>query len=74
MLTPLKAQHAETPGKREQKKIGLDKPIVQRRATRRNGGRRIVALEEVAGSNPVGHPRGEPAETGEETLKRRLGT
>jgi hypothetical protein len=38
------------------KVIGLDKPIMQRTATRGNTSRRIVALEEVAGSIPVGHP------------------
>jgi hypothetical protein len=38
------------------KEIGLSKPILQRLATRGNRCRRIVALEEVAGSSPVGHP------------------
>jgi hypothetical protein len=53
VLTPLRAQQAETGGSRDQK-IGLDEPILQRTATPRNGGRRIVALK-GAGSNPVGH-------------------
>ncbi len=34
----------------------LDTPILQRTATRGNRCRRIVALEKVAGSSPVGHP------------------
>jgi hypothetical protein len=38
------------------KKNGLSKRILQHRATRGNRSRRIVALEEVAGSSPVGHP------------------
>jgi hypothetical protein len=38
------------------KEIGLSKPILQHRATLGNRVRRIVALEKVAGSIPVGHP------------------
>jgi hypothetical protein len=38
------------------KGIGLPKPILQRTATSGNRVRRIVALEKVAGSIPVGHP------------------
>jgi hypothetical protein len=38
------------------KEIRLSKPILQHPATSRNKSRRIVALEEVAGSIPVGHP------------------
>jgi hypothetical protein len=38
------------------KKFGLDKPILQHPATYGNRCRRIVALEKVAGSSPVGHP------------------
>jgi hypothetical protein len=34
----------------------LSKLILQLMATLGNGCRRIVALEEVAGSSPVGHP------------------
>jgi hypothetical protein len=38
------------------KEIGVDKPILQRTATLGNRYRRIVALEEVADSSPVGQP------------------
>jgi hypothetical protein len=38
------------------KEIGVDMPILQRTATLGNRYRRIVALEEVVGSSPVGHP------------------
>jgi hypothetical protein len=38
------------------KENSLSKTILQRTATPRNGGRRIVALGKVAGSSPVGHP------------------
>jgi hypothetical protein len=38
------------------KEIGVDMPILQCTATLGNRYRRIVALEEVAGSSPVGHP------------------
>ena len=55
LLTPLSAQHAETAGNREQR-IRLDKLILQPTATHGNRCRRIVALEKVAGSSPVGHP------------------
>ena len=40
------------------KEMCLSKPILQRTATPGNRHRRIVALEEVAGSSPVGHPPG----------------
>jgi hypothetical protein len=36
--------------------IGLDKPILQHPPTPGNRCWRIVALEKVAGSSPVGHP------------------
>src|SRR5215216_6399258 len=38
------------------KEIRVSKPILHRTTTRRNGCRRIVALEKVAGLSPVGHP------------------
>jgi hypothetical protein len=38
------------------KEIALSKPILQQLATWGNRVRRIVALEKVAGSSPVGHP------------------
>jgi hypothetical protein len=38
------------------KENGLSKRILQRWATSRNRSWRIVALEKVAGSIPVGHP------------------
>jgi hypothetical protein len=41
--------------------IGLDKPILQHSATPRNRHRQIVALEDVAGSSPVGHPLFSPS-------------
>jgi hypothetical protein len=53
LLTPLNVQYAETSSNHQQKN-GLDKPILQRDATPRNGCRRIVAPED-AGSTPVGH-------------------
>jgi hypothetical protein len=38
------------------KETGLNKPILQHRVTYGNRCQRIVALEKVAGSSPVGHP------------------
>jgi hypothetical protein len=46
----------QQPGATSSSEIGLSKLILQRTATLRNRVRRIVALEEVAGSIPVGHP------------------
>jgi hypothetical protein len=40
------------------KKMGFPKTILQPMATPGNEGRRIVALEKVAGSSPVGHLSG----------------
>ena len=44
-------------GQPRAKRIGLSKPVLQHRATPGNRYRRIVAPK-VAGSSPVGHPRG----------------
>jgi hypothetical protein len=38
------------------KETGLNKPILQHRVTYGKRCQRIVALEKVAGSSPVGHP------------------
>jgi hypothetical protein len=57
------------------KENGLSKPILQHTATPGNRGRRIVALEEVAGLSPGGHPPHKPEVSkinvpiGEETEK-----
>jgi hypothetical protein len=53
------------------KEIGLSKPIMQRTAARGNTSRLIVALEKVAGSIPVGHPREVFANTGKHKLLTR---
>ena len=50
--------------------IGLDKAILQLVATSGNRCRRIVALEKVAGSSPVGYPKESPSKTGTEIANR----
>ena len=55
ILTPLRTQTQEQRATAS-KEIRVSKPILHRTTTRRNGCRRIVALEKVAGLSPVGHP------------------
>src|SRR5215204_552389 len=53
-LTPLRTKHPETQATAS-KQFAIDKPILQRTATRGDVCRRIVAPK-GAGSSPVGHP------------------
>ena len=55
LLRLLRALHAATASNHQQGN-SLSKRILQHTATPSNSYRRIVALEKVAGSSPIGHP------------------